>query len=286
MCIIAYKPAGQSIDRKTLEICYKNNSDGAGFMYPCEGKVLINKGHFSFDSFWKAWEKTEKIHGDKLPVVFHFRISTAGKVDKVNCHPHRITQDLAFVHNGILQCVDVPKKSHVSDTILYRDIFLQGMRSKSLRDELLFRIMGDQIGSWNKFVFMNGQGEVAFANEDSGLWDGGIWYSNSTYKPAVAKPSSGFPFQRKGKYQCCEYCGKDLDTPEEREEGICYSCLDYYDWEYEECGGCECKLTDEPHRLAGYCDDCGRSIYGVEWDTKLEQYQYEADGPEDILDKL
>ena len=297
MCIIAYKPAGQNIDRQTLQTCFENNPDGAGFMFPCEGKVLIRKGYFTFAEFWATWEKTAKIYGDTVPVVFHFRIATAGKVDKTNCHPHRIKQDLAFVHNGILSCVKVSKKSRISDTIIYRDFYLRDLTAKSLRESALFLLMGEHIGTYNKFVFLNGRGEVAFANEKSGIWHGGIWYSNNTYRPKFVylpkgKPGAGQAGQAAQEanwwddYKYCEYCGKDLDTPDEREEGLCFACADYAGYGYDECGGCDCVLADAAHRLAGWCDDCGKEVYGgAEWEIKLDECTAEAAVMEDVNDR-
>lgn len=283
MCIIAYKPAGKTIDKQTLDACFSNNPDGAGFMFPCEGRVLIRKGYFTFGDFWAAWEKTHKIYGDNLPVVFHFRIATAGKIDKTNCHPHRITQDLAFVHNGILTCVNVPKKSKISDTILYRDVYLRKMSGLSLHEKTLFKIMGKHIGTHNKFVFMNGKGKVAFANEKSGVWDRGVWYSNTSYTPRITvgdyKTSDWW-----NDYHYCEFCGKDLDTPEERTEGLCFSCLDYDSSGYEECGGCRSVLTDAVHKVAGWCDACGKEMYGDTWADKLDECAAEETNMENTID--
>lgn len=165
MCIIVYKPTGMPMDRSTLATCFANNPDGAGFMFSCEGRLLIEKGYFEFNAFWAAWEKRRKIHGHGLPVVFHFRIATAGEIDRTNCHPHRITRDLGFVHNGILSCIQVPKDSTVSDTILYRNRYLDSLTGHSLRNAKLFRMIGRHIGAGNKFVFMNGVGNVAICNE-------------------------------------------------------------------------------------------------------------------------
>lgn len=270
MCIIAYKPEGQTIDRKTLEICFQNNPDGAGYMFPCEGRVLIQKGFFEFPAFWSAWEKTHKIHGDSLPVVFHFRIATAGMVDKTNCHPHRIASDLAFVHNGVLSCVNVPKGSTRSDTILYRNRHLRDMAGHSLHNNKRFNKIAKHIGKYNKFVFMNGQGKTVICNESEGLWDAGVWYSNTSF--LAVKPAFGMSAWDLDDFHFCEYYGKELDTQEERTEGACFDCLDYY-WpnEYQECGGCQRALVSNAHKLAGWCDDCGVEVYGKEWPEKLRE---------------
>lgn len=282
MCIIAYKPAGKAITKKTFRTCFENNPDGAGFMLPCEEKVLIRKGYFTFDAFWGAWEKTLKVHGDGLPVVFHFRIATAGLVDKTNCHPHRIKQDLAFVHNGILSCVEVPKKSRKSDTILYRDMYLRDLCSHDVGEDSLFQLIGDHIGLYNKFVFMNGAGDVAFANEACGVWDNGVWYSNAGYLPKFTVfPKGGY-----GKlsddsdwwdvWRNCEFCGKELDSPEEQAEGLCHCCMAHEEEQYGECGGCYKSLVTPAHERMGWCDSCGEEIYGQDWFTMLANMEEEV----------
>ena len=182
MCIIVYKPWGVPVDLETLRICFENNPDGAGYMFPCEGRLLINKGFFTFPDFLDAWEKTRKLHGDGPPVVFHFRIATAGQIDMTNCHPHRIAQDLGFVHNGNLSCVHVPKSSDISDTIIYYKRYLSSLTGQSLPNAKLFGMIERHIDSGNKFVFMNGRGDVAICNEQQGIWKDGIWFSNYSFR--------------------------------------------------------------------------------------------------------
>lgn len=266
MCIIVYKPKGATISPDTLKACYMNNADGAGFMYPCENHLLIKKGFFIYADFLTAWEKTHKVHGDSLPVVFHFRISTSGRIDKTNCHPHRIAPDLAFVHNGMLSCVRPSRKSRVSDTIMYRDRFLAKLTGKALRRPELFKEIGDHIGPGNKFVFMNGKGKVAICNETQGAWNNGIWFSNTSYQ-RVFRHAFPFPFQS----ECCDYCGEELTAPEEVAYGVCSDCLQLHDDVCMECGGCGEPLTTSAHRAAGWCDFCGPSIYGDNWEKMLRE---------------
>jgi hypothetical protein len=217
-------------------------------MYPCEGKVLIQKGFFAFKEFWASWEKTHARIGDSTPVVFHFRISTSGRLDKTNCHPHRIAGDLAFVHNGVLFSVD--KKSKVSDTIIYRDRYLHGLTGKDLEKRGVFRLIANHIGRGNKFVFLNGAGKYVICNESAGVWDDGLWYSNSTYKYRPTLFSSGFPDHLTGMW--------DEEWDEFPFEGYCL-----------ECGQ---PLKGDIENWLGICDQCGSGIYGADW----EQYKREA----------
>lgn len=37
-------------------------------------------------------------------VVFHFRISTSGKIDEGNCHPYPLTDDSIYLRKTNLRC--------------------------------------------------------------------------------------------------------------------------------------------------------------------------------------
>lgn len=264
MCIIVYKPAGISVDRQTLEICFANNPDGAGFMYPCERRLLIQKGYFEAADFIMAWEKCLKLSGDGLPIVFHFRIATAGEIDKRNCHPHRIAYDLGFVHNGILSRVHVPKESVISDTIIYRNRYLGNLTGASLLRTKLFKAIGRHIGTGNKFVFMNGEGKTIICNEDQGIWRDGLWFSNHSFLPRRV-----FPFASYYADWFCEDCGRLLDTPAELAEGLCLECLERFEAGFSQCTGCFEPMPSIAHRELGWCDTCGFDIYGRKWPDML-----------------
>ena len=241
MCIIVVKPSSVVVSRSILENCFANNPDGAGYMFANEGKVLIKKGFFDFEEFYESLEKTRRVIGDTAPVVFHFRISTGGMIDKTNSHPHRIATDLAFVHNGILW--NVRKTSKVSDTIQYRDGYLSGMIGDDLKKHGLFNLIASHIGLGNKFVFLNGRGEYVICNERSGVWDGELWFSNTTY---AAKE-----FSYSGRY--------DYNEWNDRGDALSEDCPAYCD----ECG--EELLSDAEINL-GTCNLCGANVYGDEWE--------------------
>jgi len=117
MCIAIYKPEGKVISKDTLLECYDGNPDGAGFMYAQNKKLHIEKGFFSFDSFYEAY----KLHEQKQTVI-HFRIKTHGKIDTTNCHPFAVNSSIGFVHNGII--TGFGDANH-SDTIGFNNNILQ-----------------------------------------------------------------------------------------------------------------------------------------------------------------
>ena len=151
-------------------------------MYAEDGKLHVEKGFFTFASFLQAY----KPHKGKK-CVLHFRIKTHGDVNVENSHPFNISDNLAFVHNGIITGVVEKDKTksdtwHFNESILkpmYRDN--QGFIKRAYNQTLI----SDFIGS-SKLIFMNNKGHATIINSDKGKWDDGVWYSNDSYKPRKA----------------------------------------------------------------------------------------------------
>ena len=54
MCIIIAKNKNNRLPKKAeLEYSFNHNHDGAGFMYPDNGKVIIDKGYMTFEKFYQ-----------------------------------------------------------------------------------------------------------------------------------------------------------------------------------------------------------------------------------------
>ena len=186
MCIAIYKPEGKIIPYATLKECYDANPDGAGFMYAEDKKLHIEKGFFSLESFYDAYVK----HQDKQAVL-HFRIKTHGKIDTTNCHPFAVNSSLGFVHNGVISGFG---DANHSDTIGFNNGVLQPLVNKwgnlALFQDPMKDLIESRIG-YSKLIFLDRHGNHNILNESKGVWDEGIWYSNTSYKPyvPVATPS-------------------------------------------------------------------------------------------------
>lgn len=182
MCIAIYKPHGKDISKDILRRCWVNNSDGAGFMYSENNKLIIKKGFFNFKRFWKSYQVSSLVGKD---VVIHFRIATHGIIDKENCHPHLVNENLAFVHNGIIETSKNIVLSDQSDTILFNESILQRLDKKfNGSDWINCKVIVELIAGYiedSKLIFMDHRGTVKIINENLGCWDAGIWYSNSGY---------------------------------------------------------------------------------------------------------
>lgn len=179
MCLAIVSPAGKIVPKEHLENGFAGNSDGAGFAVATpDRKLIIKKGFFKFDEFHKAYLPYEN-----LPCLIHFRIGTSGKKDAANCHPWRITEDVALIHNGIL-----PMKvdGDLSDTGIFSRHLMtphfQHMPKEWWKSQSFRWLFEEAIGFSNKIAIMDNEGEVVILNETHGEWDNGVWYSNSGYK--------------------------------------------------------------------------------------------------------
>lgn len=191
MCLAVYKPAGVPPDWEAYREGFRCNSHGAGFAVVDSGSVKICKGFFSFDDFRSAFEP----YADSQAAI-HFRLATHGERDSANCHPFRVTDDLAMIHNGVLSIACNVNKA-MSDTWHYVELVLRPMAHRDAdfyrRPDVKF--MGESAIKGNKFVFLRGDGGHAIWNESSGHWSEDAWWSNDSYKTYSAywsRPAIGF----------------------------------------------------------------------------------------------
>ncbi len=197
MCIAVYKPKGIKMpSKKIFNNCFSNNDDGAGFMFPVNGKVHLEKGFMSFTAFKKGLKAAIKKYGiapTDTPMVFHFRITSQGGVKPELTHPFPLSRDydemrklkgdydVACVHNGIIDFASSFKAVDYNDTmefikevacpLLYKNP--NWYKNKSLVGLLTYLLSG------NRFAIMDSKGHV----ELIGNWEtnDGIYYSNSSY---------------------------------------------------------------------------------------------------------
>lgn len=182
MCIIVYKPSGISVPYQTLETCWDNNPDGAGFMYPRNGHLVIKKGFMDFELFMKNYLSLED--RDSLPVVIHFRITTHGITAPKNTHPFYIRNNvLGFAHNGTIPGVSTNKV--LSDTQMFNRQILQKLPVDFLSNTATMKLIEDFVG-WSRLVFMDNLGAVTVVGWECGEEDElGIWYSNDGWRKDV-----------------------------------------------------------------------------------------------------
>lgn len=189
MCLLIASPEGRKIPHKHLRVGYASNPQGAGFCYAKEGKIFIEKGFFTFDSFIKAFGK---ING-KYPALIHFRWATSGGTNTENCHPWEIDENHAMAHNGILWEFDKlnPQKSDTGNFVdfVFKPMF--AANPTQYKENFVKYLISESIGKGNKIAILSSAGEVTIYNEESGNWSGGNWYSNYDYLPAKVTSNTG-----------------------------------------------------------------------------------------------
>lgn len=177
MCIAALQTKGHTIAEPNLRKMFSSNPDGAGIAYIKEGKVVIDKGHMLVDDFVSAYNKIkEGGFFDTDAALVHCRIATMGEIGLDNSHPFMV-RDGAMIHNGMLFGGGRDEKK--SDTRifcerLYIDLTFQQVTANK-------KALGKELAG-NKLAFLYNDGKYAIVNEDAGMWDNGVWYSNSGYK--------------------------------------------------------------------------------------------------------
>lgn len=212
MCIICVSKKGiRQPNKNELKTMFSRNPDGAGYMVARNGKVEIHKGFMSFDEFMK------NINGENFTnddvVIYHFRISTQGGVNREMCHPFPLSDNLetmkaldvncavGIAHNGIIPMTCTRNKEY-SDTALfiaqYLNIFIRNERD--LHNDAVMDVLNECIRS--KMAILDRHGYVAlcgdFIEEKSGLL-----FSNTTYK---AYTPQQYSFKNtKYLYGMCDY---------------------------------------------------------------------------------
>lgn len=202
MCIAVYKPKNIVLTKKVVKTCFENNPHGAGMAFASQDgkRVIIEKGYFHFREFWK---KFQQIQTNKAMLI-HFRVATSGIIDKKNCHPWRIDERHAIIHNGVVANKIGIGSKDCSDTGLFVKHLLKPMflQNDTFWKTSAFRwIIEQAMGKNNKFALLDNNESHVIFNEEEGKWEHGVWFSNDTYKNArksLAKISDSWLEDRNG----------------------------------------------------------------------------------------
>lgn len=239
MCIIVAKEKNVGLPTyKQLLNCFEYNSDGAGFMYVKNNKVIIDKGYMTWKKFYKRYQKLcRKFNNfENQSLIMHFRIGTSSGNTPQNTHPYPISNkvddlhklyvktDLGMVHNGIIHdYTPNDKLSKTNDTqefILKYVSTLYNHYPKFYKDKYITKGMEDITNS--KLAFMDTSGYIYYVGDF--ITENGVKFSNSSYEDWQCRYNYGtYPL---AKYE---------DDEEEKEELMALESNWYieYDGKYE-----------------------------------------------------
>ena len=234
MCIIISK--NKNCDRLPtigeLENCFNYNSDGAGFMYVNNNKVIIEKGFMELKSFLNRFKELCNIYNDfkNKSLVIHCRIGTSSGNTPENTHPYAVTTkenklhklndatDLGIVHNGIISAYTPKNKNaSVNDTQKFILEYLAPIYKhyKNFYKNEKFRA-GIKAITGSKFVFLDKNDNTYYVGDF--VDEKGLKFSNTTYKTLTT-----YTFCQNSKYL---YCFDD-DFEKIYTKNDCY--YDYFD---------------------------------------------------------
>jgi len=208
MCILIHKPQGVKMPTNDqLEICFENNPHGAGIGWiDHDGLSHIRKGFMDVKSLKDFIQKNGRML-DSVDVVLHFRYATHGSIRVGNCHPFPVDVKLVnlrntnytgyfriMAHNGVISEFNkfTGGKTDLSDTICLAKLIHEDGDDAAYIKDILTK-------GHNKFVISDGNGVMKRFGQF--IEDGGIFWSNSTYKPYTYKQWSS--------YQSYDYYRKD-----------------------------------------------------------------------------
>lgn len=189
MCVIAIKPAGVPLpSREIRQHMFLHNPHGAGFMYPNEGYVEIEKGFMTLKSMEdRLAQLMGEVDTTALPMVLHYRVTTLGGTCPENCHPFPLCGELSrltslhqrakigVAHNGSIPITPRPGLSDSMEYVLSR---LSTLPDGFLGDPATLSQIEKEIAS--KMVFLTPEGHIVALGEFTE--DEGILYSNLSYR--------------------------------------------------------------------------------------------------------
>ena len=161
--------------------------------------------------------------------MLHFRIGTSGKIDLNNCHPFTVNNNLAFVHNGIINSIELTNINY-SDTWHFNKLLKQ-LPNDFLNNKAITELLSNYI-EYSKLIFLDNKGAFKIINEDLGHWNNNNWFSNNSYKTekySFKKYNNTHYFEAEN---YCSMCGEIIL----KDDKYCSECLEeikeyYYELE-------------------------------------------------------
>jgi glutamine amidotransferase len=180
MCLIAYVPDGKALADDVYTAAYTDNNDGIGIMSRLGVVRFIGKKQLK-----KARKYTrQQLEPSGVPYAIHFRFATHGDVNLSNTHPFVLPDGKSYLmHNGVISWCGYDAVK--SDTGVFADLLDD---YPGLENVEYLKQLGSIIGYGNKLCIMNADGSFSLVNADAGLWDNGVWYSNTYSLPDRLDP--------------------------------------------------------------------------------------------------
>lgn len=216
MCLIAYSPKGEMIDRSILAYAYNQNPDGIGVMSIAGIEKFMGK---------KALKRARRyleayVVPEKVAYAIHFRWATHGDIIMENTHPYKTPAGTHWVmHNGVISETAKEATKLESDTAVYVRKFMHN--APQFDDTQYYADLARHVGWGNKLCIMDSNGAFKLCNDDAGTWIDDIWFSNTYSLPAHKIPRKDYGgeyggYWNRGKNSGYQYIPREIWSTEER----------------------------------------------------------------------
>lgn len=212
MCMLTYFPSDQQPDISALRNGTYVNNDGHGWAIVTRDQEIRTFKSLDAEEALETFAEYREYYPEG-PAMFHSRMATHGSVNTDNVHPFVVQGDSRTVvgHNGILPKWAQPNATYDdrSDTRLFADDLLQKWPTLRFGQEGQRARLGERITSWNKLVILTVDpkfdSNAYIINEKEGIWEKGIWYSNSGYMPYTYRTLGNYSYTSE-KYETGKQC--------------------------------------------------------------------------------
>ncbi len=223
MCIIMAKYKNGRLPKKEeLKNSFEYNSDGAGFMYVDNKKVIIDKGYMNYESFINRFDELCEKYNDfkNKSLVIHCRIGTSSSNTAKNTHPYPLSikekdlhktyfeTDLGVAHNGIINEYTPhwqnPTTNDTQEFILKYLTPLYNNYKEFYKNKYIMNGIEDIINS--KLVFLDKNDRIYFVGKDRFIEeDKGLFFSNDSYKYSFINDYTNWKYMGTEYYKNANY---------------------------------------------------------------------------------
>ena len=204
MCVIVHKPRGIEVNTEALALCHRANTHGGGYMLSTpDGDVYFAKG-FTNDEmmveFLNQFSSEVGVNTSDMEIVFHFRISTAGNINPMNCHPFIIDEKSIYktqgkvenlwliAHNGHHSFFPAEWGIDKSELKIYSDTFLLTRDFLALaKPKLRMNVLDHLKSRGQKYAIMLPNGDVKRLGDFQYDEETKCYYSNNFWKPITPR---------------------------------------------------------------------------------------------------
>lgn len=209
MCLITFSPEGPAkLDWVNLDYSRDQNSDGFGIAWFADGDWQFVKSLRSH----RLRATIERFVPSDAPLIIHQRFTTHGATNMANVHPFKIGKtDALMFHNGIIGNTradgvrtfnkalgkTVTEYPEINDTRAYIEDelapWVNAGGPRILEDSHVQRLIEERIGYGSVLaIAIPKNPEPLLLNDYRGLWERGVFYSNTYSLPRGEVVSFGY----------------------------------------------------------------------------------------------